>query len=296
MNNITILRGGAIGDFVLTLPAINAVRKAFPTHDLRLIGHPATLALGGVKTLLDHDDSRLIPLHREGPIPVETRDLFATTERVLAYAVDPEQCLARQLRQIVAGPVLLWDPRPPADSGDHLVDHLLHPLREWNIPVCDRTPHIELAPDHNPSAAAPQIIIHPGSGAPVKCWPEAQFRALADALQTRDWEVAFLCGPVEIARGLATDCAIVQPPDLPTLASLLARAKLFIGNDSGPGHIAAAVGTPTLSLFGPTDPRVWAPRNPAGQVLQAPTENIAEIFLATVVDTALQMLENGANG
>lgn len=293
MKNITILRGGAIGDFVLTLPAIDAVRKAFPTRDLRLVGHPATLALSGVKTLLDHDDPRLIPLHREGPIPVETRTLFASTERVLAYAVDPEQCLARQLRQLVAGPVLRWDPRPPAAANDHIIDHLLRPLREWNIPVCDRMPHIELAPGASPSAAAPQIIIHPGSGAPIKCWPEAQFRALADALRARGWDAAFLCGPVEIARGLTTD--IVQAPDLPALASLLARAKLFIGNDSGPGHIAAAVGTPTLSLFGPTDPRIWAPQNPAGRILQAPTKNIAAIPLAAVVDTALQMLGNGAN-
>ena len=297
MSAITIFRGGAIGDFVLTLPAINAVRRAFPAADLRLIGRPATLALGPAASVLDSEDPRLITLHRDGLLPPATRQLFAATQRVLAYAVDAQQHLGPQLRRAVAGPVLLWDPRPPADFRGHIVDHLLSPLRQWGLPVCDRTPHIELRPsdygyvDALPSA--PEVVIHLGSSSPTKCWPTANFHTLASALQKKGWHTALLCGPVERERQLAfDDLPTLHPPDLRTLAGLLAKATLFIGNDSGPGHIATAVGTPTLTLFGPTDPRRWAPRGKRSQILQAPSADIAAIPTAAAIDAALALLHS----
>ena len=296
MSAITIFRGGAIGDFVLTLPAINAVRRAFPA-ELRLIGRPATLALGPTASILDSEDPRLIPLHRDGPLPPATRQLFAATERVLAYAVDAQQHFGRQLRRAVTGPVLLSDPRPPADFRGHIVDHLLSPLRQWGLPVCDRTPHIELRPDDycyaETLASPPKVVIHLGSGSPAKCWPAANFHALASALQKRGWHTALLCGPVERERQITVDSLpALHPPDLRSLAGLLAKATLFIGNDSGPGHIAAAVGTPTLTLFGPTDPQLWAPHGKRSQVLQAPAADIAAIPTAAAIDAALALLQS----
>ncbi len=296
MSATTIFRGGAIGDFVLTLPAINAVRRAFPA-DLRLIGRPATLALGPAASVLDGDDPRLIPLNRDGPLPSTTRQLFAATHRVLAYAVDTQQHFGPQLRQAVTGPVLLWDPRPPANFRGHIVDHLLSPLRQWDLPVCNRTPHIELRPGDydyvDALPAAPEVVIHLGSGSPAKCWPVANFHALASALQKKGWHIALLCGPVERERQLAVgDLPALHPPDLRSLAGLLAKATLFIGNDSGPGHIAAAVGTPTLTLFGPTDPGLWAPRGKRSQVLQAPAAAIAAIPTAAAIDAALALLQS----
>ncbi len=296
MSAITIFRGGAIGDFVLTLPAIEAVRRAFPAADLRLIGRPATLVLGPAASILDGEDPRLIALHRAGPLPPATRQLFAATQRVLAYTVDAQHHLGPQLRRAVAGPVLLWDPRPPADFRGHIVDHLLSPLRQWGLPICDRTPHIALRPGDDgyveTLASAPEVVIHLGSGSPAKCWPAANFHALARALQKRGWHTAFLCGPVERERPRSTGgLPVLHPPDLRALAGLLAQAALFIGNDSGPGHIAAAVGTPTLTLFGPTDPRRWAPRGPCSRVLQAPAGDLAAIPTATAIDAALALLQ-----
>jgi ADP-heptose:LPS heptosyltransferase len=297
LSAITIFRGGAIGDFVLTLPAIDAVRRAFPAADLRLIGHPATLALGPAASILDSEDPRLIPLHRAGPLPPAIRQLFAATHRVLAYAVDPQQHFGPQLRRAVTGPVLLWDPRPPANFRGHIVDHLLSPVRQWDLPVCDRTPHIELRPSDysyvDALATAPEVVIHLGSGSPAKCWPATNFHVLASALQKKGWHTALLCGPVERERQLAIgNLPALHPPDLRSLAGLLAKATLFIGNDSGPGHIAAAVGTPPLTLFGPTDPRLWAPHGKRSQVLQAPAADIAAIPTAAAIDAALALLQN----
>ena len=260
LSAITIFRGGAIGDFVLTLPAIDAVRRAFPTADLRLIGRPATLALGPAASVLDSEDPRLIALHRDGPLPPATRQLFADTQRVLAYVVNAQQHFGPQLRRAIAGPVLLWDPRPPADFRGHIVDHLLSPLRQWGLPVCDRTPHIALRPGDygyvDALASAPEVVIHLGSGSPAKCWPPANFRALASALQKRGWHTALLCGPVERERQLAGGLPALHPPDLRALAGLLAKAALFIGNDSGPwAH--------SRSRRHPDPDAVWPHRPPA---------------------------------
>jgi ADP-heptose:LPS heptosyltransferase len=99
-------------------------------------------------------------------------------------------------------------------------------------------------------------VIHPFSGSPRKNWPLEKFRRLARGLE-RTMPVRWCAGPedppLEGARRF---------DDLYQLACWLAEASLYIGSDSGITHLAAAVGTPVLAIFGPTDPAVWAPRGP----------------------------------
>jgi ADP-heptose:LPS heptosyltransferase len=99
-------------------------------------------------------------------------------------------------------------------------------------------------------------VIHPFSGSPRKNWPLEKYRALASKLE-RVMPVRWCAGPEDPPLENA-----VHIDDLYDLACWLARARLYIGNDSGVTHLAAAVGTPVLALFGPTDPGVWAPRGP----------------------------------
>ncbi|MEC7225599.1 MAG: glycosyltransferase family 9 protein, partial [Candidatus Latescibacterota bacterium] len=89
---------------------------------------------------------------------------------------------------------------------------------------------------------------------------------------------------------LPDDLLCFSPPDLRMLASTLAQAQLFVGNDSGPGHIAAAVGTATLSLFGPTDPTLWAPRRETSRVLVAPMRELNELSVERAVEETMQTL------
>ena len=93
------------------------------------------------------------------------------------------------------------------------------------------------------------IILHPFSGSFNKNWPLDHFRDLARLLKN----VAWTCGPEEELEGA------VRSDDLAELARWISGARLYIGNDSGITHLAAAVGTPVLALFGPTDPAVWCP-------------------------------------
>jgi ADP-heptose:LPS heptosyltransferase len=115
------------------------------------------------------------------------------------------------------------------------------------------------------------MVLHPGAGSPAKAWPG--FPDLARRLGAAGMPVVVTTGPAdrEVARWLeaapGVDCHPAPDLSLRELAALAATARGWVGNDSGPTHLAAAAGTPTVALFGPTDPAVWAPLGPRVTVL-----------------------------
>jgi heptosyltransferase-3 len=123
-------------------------------------------------------------------------------------------------------------------------------------------PRIPCAASPGTFAAGTFAVIHPFSGSPRKNWPLEKFRALARGIERR-MPVEWCAGPDDPPLAGA-----VRIDDLYELACWLARARLYIGNDSGISHLAAAVGAPVLALFGPTDPRIWAPRGPNVRVMR----------------------------
>jgi len=121
-----------------------------------------------------------------------------------------------------------------------------------------------------PQPREDHAVIHPFASAPQKRWPLEKFREVARLLKI---PVRWCAGPQEDLPDA------VRIDDLYDLACWLARARLYIGNDSGITHLAAAVGTPTIVLFGPTDPAIWAPRG--SRVLQPMNEiEPAEVIAA----------------
>jgi heptosyltransferase-2 len=117
--------------------------------------------------------------------------------------------------------------------------------------------------------------VHTGSGGARKNWPIQMFRRVAESwLSLPGRGLVLTVGPVEEeARKEALDLPanaqtlVLQGEPLPRVAAMLARCAAFIGNDSGITHLAAAVGAPTLAVFGPTDPALWAPRGKAVRVV-----------------------------
>ena len=298
---IGVMRGGALGDFVLTLPAIGVLRRSFPGHALRLVGRPEYLRLARPEQLLDHDSARLAPLYvRQAGLSAPVRAFFADLRFLLAYAVDPEQVLAAQLAALVPGEVIVHDPQPPAGYQGHIGEHLLVPLRRRGLPEPEPPPSLRLLPEERSWAAScwrdlglgpAPVLLHPGSGGPRKCWPPSSYAALAERLQRQGAQVLLVLGPVEAERPAPpAPCPVLRPPGAIELASLLERASLFVGNDSGPGHLAAALGRPTLSLFGPTDPQVWRPLGPCCRVLRAPDGQMAALPVDAVLEAAEAML------
>jgi heptosyltransferase-3 len=118
------------------------------------------------------------------------------------------------------------------------------------------------------------VVIHPFSGSARKCWPLDRYQELARRLEI---PVRWCAGPEDSLPDA------VRIADLYELACWLATARVYIGNDSGITHLAAAVGTPVVVLFGPTDPRIWAPRGDQIRVIAKPT--LTDITVEEVLDS-----------
>ncbi|UCD57044.1 MAG: glycosyltransferase family 9 protein, partial [Candidatus Hydrogenedentota bacterium] len=130
------------------------------------------------------------------------------------------------------------------------------------------------------SEGKPVVALHPGSGSEKKCWPPERFEALAQRLRERPGcAVLLLLGPADerlVTRMTAlaekAGCSIVRNLPLRHLAALLSRCSAYVGNDSGVTHLAAVTGIPTLAIFGPTDPAVWAPQGTHVRVVSRDVE------------------------
>lgn len=147
------------------------------------------------------------------------------------------------------------------------------------------------------------LAVAPGANWPPKTWPVSHFRALLQALREEVDAIVLLGGAGD--RGACAEVAAAAAAPVRDLAggtrllqaaAVIERARLFIGNDSGLGHIAAAVGTPTLTLFGPGDPARYHPWAPGAQWLVAPGGEIASLSPTTVIETARAMLRAGPGG
>jgi ADP-heptose:LPS heptosyltransferase len=182
-----------------------------------------------------------------------------------------------------ATPVFL-STRPPENWPEHVHRWHRHQLNEQGLELPTLEPirlveHIDRSADPlDPPIRPGSVLIHPGSGGRAKCWPAERFAQLAEHLQQRGRPVVVTLGEAELERwpeAQRTSWARrfdVRPLEhLQQLRQLLNHAVGYVGNDSGPTHLAAALGLPTVALFGPTNPVHWAPLGVNVRVLAPPT-------------------------
>jgi ADP-heptose:LPS heptosyltransferase len=164
---------------------------------------------------------------------------------------------------------------PPAGCGLHAVD--FYRRQSGSLAAClgDAIPRIRC-----PLVDAGFAAIHPFAGSPQKRWPFERFQELASRLSRR-LPVAWCAGPQDDLAGA------VRFNDLYDFACWLASARVYIGNDSGPTHLAAAVGTPVVAIFGPSNPTVWAQRGP--RVAVAAAGSVARITAETIENLVLDV-------
>ena len=241
-----IIRPGGIGDLIVSLPALEFLRTEYlevwvagPNVPLvRFAGRVRPIASTGIDLLgVTDPPERLL------------RELMGFDEIVSWYGANRPEF--RELTASLSLPFTFHRALPIADciveAGLHATDFYLRQVRAplGGIPVipCEST-------------RENFAVIHPFSGSARKNWPLEKFRAVARGLEQR-MPVHWCAGEEDPPLGGA-----VRIADLYELACWLGKAQLYIGNDSGITHLAAAVGTPVLALFGPTDPAVWAPRGP----------------------------------
>jgi len=263
---ILVLRGGALGDFLVTLPALAGLRRHWPDARLELVGNATAAALAVDRGLLDaahsQHEARWAALHADAPLPAALADWLDGFDLVLNFWPDPDGQLARRF-PLRPGQVYLTASSTP--STQPAAAHFCAPLIALGASTGDF-----LCALREPASVRPtRVALHPGSGSPRKNWPEDRWRALARWLvDERGLEVIVITGEAESMRPLAAVGRALHGRPLAEVADVLATCRLFIGHDSGISHLAAASGTPCVLLFGPTDPAIWAPPAPTVRVLQ----------------------------
>ena len=295
MKRILVIRGGAIGDFVLTLPAVKLLRDAFPDARLEILGyrHIAVLAekrfyAEGVRSI---EYSALAGFFAKGgELDAELARYFEAFDLVISYLFDPDGIFQHNVAR--CGVEVFIAASPKINNREHAVIQLARPLEQLGLALAEPAARLfssaedrAFASSFLGSASSAPIAIHPGSGSRSKNWAIINWQSLLTALSGR--ELLLVGGeadeqPLGALRTGSVRRAVNLP--LPQLAAVLQRCAVFVGHDSGISHIAAAVDTRCVLLFGPTNPEVWAPANPGVHVIRPATANLDDIRVEQVLD------------
>ena len=160
--------------------------------------------------------------------------------------------------------ILLTQPLVRPEPRAHRYEHwrVMARALELELPVREKLPF----PAPRPAA---EILIHSGAGQPVRVWPLERYRNLVQRLRQENYAVQVVCDPDQRNWWVqAVESKVATPGTVAELLALMDKAGAFIGNDSGPGHLAAFCGVPTFTIFGPQLPEWFAPLHPAAQVLE----------------------------
>ena len=245
-----IIRPGGIGDFIVSLPAMECLKAEYcevwtrsETVPLARFAHRArSIASTGIDLLSIAD-----------PSPRLIEDLRGFDSIVSWYGANRPEFRAEVERLRL--PFTFFPALPPEGTGVHAVDFYLGQARTLGPCESDGIPRID-CPEEDNSGSENFVVIHPFSGSARKNWPLENFGRLAQRLGMAS-RVYWCYGPHDPQEDEA-----VRIENLYELGCWISKASLFVGNDSGITHLAAAVGAPVLALFGPTNPAVWAPRGP----------------------------------
>jgi glycosyl transferase family 9 (putative heptosyltransferase) len=276
ISSTIVLHAGGIGDFLLACPALAALAQEGP---IELLGRRERLELavtsGIAQACHDMDSCGFASVFSE---PSDNlRSFLARYERAVVWMRD-DGTIRRGLEECGLRNARLFPGLPPSDWTDHASAYYGNCLGFAELPP------LRLFLGGDADANQNDVIIQPGSGGRQKNWPLENFLSLADALKRQGRNVAWSLGPAEEHISLPAVVAAIPEGSLVQLGRALSKAALFIGNDSGTTHLAAAVGCRTVAIFGQTDPKVWAPRGGNVSVVQRePWPAVNDVLAAILV-------------
>jgi ADP-heptose:LPS heptosyltransferase len=333
--NILIIDFGQLGDVVLSLPALRAIRKRFPSARITVaVGKPGAEVIG----LSGYADETFVVDRvalRDGFKPLSIFRVFKIVQDVrrkrFDFVIDLHSLSETNLLGFLSGaPKRLYSrrpgrsldylanfqPRPPIETDHrqrHLIDRYLDVLIPLEIEKAERLPTLKSRPGDDAAivrklnkakadAGAPLVGLFPGAGHPSRRWPLEQFASLADFLTRNDQvRVVVFLGPEE--RGFINDVRQQFPPSvvimdqltIPQLAAAQARLAAFVSNDTGPMHIASAVGTPVVLLLDKRAPESYLPQGDRHRVIYSSV--IGDITVDEVYEATRSVLtaERSAN-
>ena len=287
VKRLLIWHQGALGDLLLATPALAALSDHFPQARLTGLGHHERWGLltGSLPLdeIWDSGQSQWAPLFSDGSLPAGMAERLARFQLALIFGPRPPGALQSRLHE--AGiPAVHWLPSFPETGTVAVADLQARHLAALGLQYRPAPFKLEIG-DHPAEeqerlpGPGPWLALAPGSGQARKNWPLSSYYEVSRALA---WEfslkVVWLAGPAEEAAlpylqalARAQGHILLANRPLSHVARVLSRCRLYLGNDSGLTHLAAAVFAPdVLALFGPTDPRVWAPLGPKVHALCAP--------------------------
>ncbi|HVX84120.1 MAG TPA: glycosyltransferase family 9 protein [Phycisphaerae bacterium] len=263
---------------MLLIPLFRSLRKHFE-HDGAAITMVTKANLGQMLTMLgfvdgyasadDREHTAWFVPPEEGSVGANSAPVWADCDLLISAVSTGRDAWAANAERSPARRRVYFNPRPDAEYPHHVTEFHRKQLAAAGLDL----PAGPLPlPRSNPDGA---IVIHPGSGGDAKCWPRERFLGLARALKRLGYPPTLILGEAEQERWgnqiidqLQQEFAWYLHMGLYELADRLSRARLYLGNDSGVTHLAAAMGIPTVTLFGPSDDRQWAPVGPGVQVLR----------------------------
>lgn len=303
MGKMLFIRGGAVGDFILTMPAIKLVREQLPDNEIEILGYPSIAELATVTGLADRtrsiEDARLATFFAPGAdLDEEWTDYFASFNVVISYLYDPDGFFAGNLER--AGVKTLLDaPFRPEENDPPVAAalQLAQPLERFALFLDDP----EMVLDYRsqvdsplPESDATRVAIHPGSGSPSKNWSFESWIIVLKQIQNEIPDVEFVVSSGEAEHEVidqfldAADTAglsftHLKGHSLAELGATYEAVDFYLGHDSGISHLAGSAGVEGLLLFGPTDPKVWAPATDRMQIVQSSDGQLGGIRVEEVV-------------
>jgi ADP-heptose:LPS heptosyltransferase len=282
-----IVRLRSLGDCVLTTPAITLLKRHRPDLRLAVVVEPPFRAVfednPQIDEILGMEGGQLRRFRPDVCVNFHggTRSLVLTATsgaRMRAGFGHYRYPWAYNVRIPRAQEILR------VDRKVHTAEHLASAMFYLGVPECE-IPRASLycGGSWPPPDAEPYAVIHARASADDKTWPAERFAELAAVLAS-DWnlEPVFIGAPADDLTPFASWRRVQGP--LRETKRLLAGASFFVGNDSGPAHMAAAFGLPSVVLFAASDPVVWAPWRTVAEVVTASEGGMASLPLRKVLD------------
>ena len=329
--NILVIDFGQLGDVVMSLPALCAIRERFPQARLTVaVGKPGGQIIemsGRANEIIEvdrvalRDGVKLFSIFKLIQVVkgVRRRDFdfvidlhsFSETNLLGFFSGARKRLFARRPGRSLDF-LANFTPRPPVDRNDprqHLVDRYLDVLKPLGIQDPPRQPKLStvfedgravdrLLSKAKADAGAPLVGLFPGAGHPGRCWPLERFAELADFLVRNDKvRPVIFVGPEEqqmiqkIRQLFPAPCVILEKLTIPQLAAAQARLAVFVSNDTGPVHIAAAVGTPVVVLIDLPTPHAYIPLGTAQRLMFS--ESVTAIPVEEVYAATRELLSAG---
>jgi ADP-heptose:LPS heptosyltransferase len=273
---IFVWHQGALGDLILSLPSLWTIRRYFGDAAVHLFSRTD---LSGI--LIKNELADEVFSHEKGlfadlflsreALPVTLREFLAGFGAAFVFMRRPDDCFLKNLRRYIPRCFYICTV-PPDNLRVHVSDFQRGALRDAGIRDDLAMPVLEASDGFSGFPSDKKIItIHPGSGGAKKCWPLERYLRLVSFLHAGNaYSFCILLGPAEgedatkkieqfiCRKGI--DAGIMRDDSLSAVAARLKKSSLYVGNDSGITHLSAALGTPTIALFGPTDYLKWGPR------------------------------------